>query len=298
MLGVGLDDPRFDAAAIRRAALDATPLPRVGTGEDQGPLERAFGPVAAGDALLRVRDGEQVPAWTVSWQRSDLEAGVVRLLTALDGTPERAIVQVTTHITSWIDETFGRLVARHTDLEAYVALRTTADGWRVEGREFGAAGRHHLRAAVDADGFLEQPEADAALLALAADDAGPSQAPPGVSQSDDPEHVLCDLALADGRFAPDVVAAAARRVFDHWSHPEHARRLDGLLADPRALDGIGPGWFGRHVEDVVVREVRAQRTPPEVALTLVLAPGGRRLRWTMVLADEDPAQPWKLLVAG
>jgi predicted lipid-binding transport protein (Tim44 family) len=145
-----------------------------------------------------------------------------------------------------------------------------------------------------------------------------------VSLSEDAHAQALDLALADGRFAPDVLEVAARRAAEAW-----ADAVDGddgpleAVASPEAVAALLYGGDasrrtrlvvrGPRVERIEVEQLDAHATPAR--MTLAVRVRGRRYvedrdtaavlggskdreltfteRWTMAL-DGPPELPWRV----
>jgi predicted lipid-binding transport protein (Tim44 family) len=140
-------------------------------------------------------------------------------------------------------------------------------------------------------------------------------------------HAL-DLSLADARFAPDVLEAAARRAVEAW-----AEAVDGedapleRIASPEAVAGLLYGSDstrrtrlvvrGPRVKRIHVAAVQVERLPATMTIEIEL--GGRRYvedrdtaavvsgskdsadtfseRWTLALEGPEDA-PWRIVAAG
>ncbi len=134
-----------------------------------------------------------------------------------------------------------------------------------------------------------------------------------------------DLSLADARFGPDVLAAAARRAAEAWSDA-----VDGddapliAVATTEAVDALLYGGDASHDSRLVVRGPRIdgvtieqlEASPEPARMTLAVHVRGRRYvedrdtaavlsgskdreaafteRWTMALDGVD-ATPWRLV---
>jgi hypothetical protein len=169
---------------------------------------------------------------------------------------------------------------------------------------------------------------DEALTELATADAVPATALAEIVQVDmdgDARATALDLSLVDGRYAPAVLEAAARRAVAAWSEA-----VDGddaaleAIADPAAIDALlypgdpsrktrlvirGPELGALRITGVGERTmtVEAQvsgRRYREDRDTLALVEGSRdrdatfSVRWTLELAaDDDPATPWRITAA-
>ena len=192
-----------------------------------------------------------------------------------------------------------------------------------------AEGSHQLDAPLVASPWADARVADEALVEGAVADA----ALPGVATAElvdvdlagDARVQALDLSLADARFGPDVLAAAARRAAEAWSDAvdgEDAPLLE--VATPGAVDALLYGGDASHDSRLVVRGPRIdgvtieqlEASPEPAHMTLAVHVRGRRYvenrdtaailsgsrdretafteRWTMALDGTD-ATPWRLV---
>src|SRR6185503_10433795 len=102
-----------------------------------------------------------------------------------------------------------------------LARSGSGDAWRVVSIESQAEGDHQLDDEIVASPWADSRIADESLTELASEDGLPE----GFTTADlavvsfegtAREHAL-DLSLADARFAPDVLEAAARRAVAAWA---------------------------------------------------------------------------------
>jgi predicted lipid-binding transport protein (Tim44 family) len=194
-------------------------------------------------------------------------------------------------------------------------------------------GDHHLDAAIVASPWSDtQRLQDESLTELAVADG----LPPGFTTADlaevdfdgDARARALDLSLADARFAPDVLEAAARRAVAAW-----AEAVDGedtalaAVASPEAVGALLYGGDASRKTRLVVRgplvkrihiaAVEVERQP--ATMTVDVEVGGRRYvedrdtaavlsgskeraitfseRWRLAL-DGEAATPWRLFEAS
>jgi predicted lipid-binding transport protein (Tim44 family) len=246
---------------------------------------------------------------------------------------DRAVVRVEALLRDVVVDRGGRVIQRSdsdsqtTTLAEYWTLGKRDGRWVLLSIEQDAEGRHHLDAPLVASPWGDDTRLhDAALTELASADAVPAQALAEVTPVDvdgDARAASLDLSLVDGRFAPAVLEAAARRAVEAW-----AEAVDGAdeplraIADPAAVDALlypgdparrtrlvvrGPrlqalritGIDGRRMTveaDVTGRRYREDRD------TLALVAGSRDRdtrfteRWTLALGD-DADTPWRIVAA-
>ena len=221
---------------------------------------------------------------------------------------------------------------RTTLLHESWTLRKRDGRWTVAAIEQAAEGLHHLDAEIVASPWSDSRVADDALVETAVADKLPEGfTPADVADLDfdgDARAAALDLSVADARFSPAVLEAAARRAVEAW-----AEAVDGddapleAVASPHAVRRLlHPGDGSRKTRLVVrgprVSQVRiealdAATDPPTMRLAVEL--GGRRYvedrdtaavlsgsresattfteRWTLALDGPDTA-PWRLVDAA
>jgi predicted lipid-binding transport protein (Tim44 family) len=195
--------------------------------------------------------------------------------------------------------------------------------------EQSAEGDHHLDAKIVAAPWSDEERlGDEALTELAVADALPE----GFTTADladldfdgDARAQALDLSLADARFAPDVLEAAARRAVEAWAEAvdgedEALERVASAEAVSELLYGGDPSRRtrvvvrGPRVKRIHVAAVQVESEP--AAMTIDVELGGRRYtedrdtaavlngskerattfaeRWTLAL-DGPPEAPWRL----
>jgi predicted lipid-binding transport protein (Tim44 family) len=253
---------------------------------------------------------------------------------------DRVVVRLTATLDDYVVDRSGRVVLkdgeddRTTTLTEWWTLCPPGDGgdWRLLSIEQDAEGRHHLESELIAVPWADARVSDQALVETAVADAVPA----GVAVSEiapaqldpDARAAALDLALADGRFAPDVLEAGARRAVQAWVEAvDGADDALAALAEPAAIDALLYGGDGTRRTRVVVRGARVEHlavvaldpraTPATMTAELTLV--GRRYvedrdtadvvggskgsdretrqRWTFALGD-DPATPWRLVAVA
>jgi hypothetical protein len=175
----------------------------------------------------------------------------VGLVNREDDTEDRAVVRITASLHAYVEDRAGEKIMRkeakseRIELVEYWTLARSdsssgSAGWKVVSIEQRAEGDHHLDSEIVASPWSDARLADESLTELAVADG----LPPGFTTADLAvvsfegtvrEHAL-DLSLADARFAPDVLEAAARRVVAAWAEAvdgEDAALLE--VATPEAV---------------------------------------------------------------
>jgi predicted lipid-binding transport protein (Tim44 family) len=262
----------------------------------------------------------------------------VGLVNREDDTEDRAVVRITASLSAFVVDAAGRKITRKeskteqiTLCEYWTLARRGDSAWMVVSIEQRAEGDHHLDAEIVASPWSDSRLADESLTELAVEDG----LPPGFTTADlavvsfdgtAREHAL-DLSLADARFAPDVLEAAARRAVAAW-----AEAVDGddaaleAVASPEAVSALLYGGDASRKTRLVVRGPRVRqirilgvdvsREPATMAIEVEV--GGRRYvedrdtaavvggskeravtfpeTWTFQLVDD--AEPWRVVRSG
>jgi predicted lipid-binding transport protein (Tim44 family) len=234
-----------------------------------------------------------------------------------------------------VEDRHGRTITRSDDdsetvtLAEYWTLAPDNGGWRLMSIESDSEGRHNLDAPIVASPWSDEARLhDEAVTELAVADAAPDVAAIADLDFDgDARAAALDLSNADGRFAPAVLEAAARRAVQAW-----AEAVDGAdapleaVATPAAVEALLYRGDATRNTRLVVRgprlralrivELDAGATPPTMVVEADVA--GRRYveerdtaavlegsksreatfttRWTMAL-NGDPETPWQIAAA-
>jgi predicted lipid-binding transport protein (Tim44 family) len=272
--------------------------------------------------------------------RGKPEIQYVGLVNREDDTEDRAVVRVTARLTAYVETRDGRHILRtgakseNVGLCEYwtLARAGSSDAWKVVSIESQAEGDHQLDEEIVASPWSDtQRLEDESLTELAVEDG----LPPGFTTADlavvsfdgtAREHAL-DLSLADARFAPDVLEAAARRAVAAW-----AEAVDGddkaleEVATPEAVSELLYGGDTTRKTRVVVRGPRVRTIKilavdvdhQPATMTIEVELGGRRYvedrdtaavmggskerialfreSWTVAL-DGPPSTPWRVVAA-
>jgi predicted lipid-binding transport protein (Tim44 family) len=198
----------------------------------------------------------------------------VGLVNREDDTEDRAVVRITASLKSFVVNRSGRKIMRKDSknermklCEYWTLARSAAagdDGWMVVSIEQRAEGDHHLDEEIVPSPWSDtQRLTDEAVTELAVEDG----LPPGFTTADlaqvefdgDARARVLDLSLADARFAPDVLEAAARRAVAAW-----AEAVDGddapleAVASPEAVEALLYGGDATRKTRLVVRGPRVK----------------------------------------
>ena len=188
-----------------------------------------------------------------------------------DDEEDRAVVRIEAKLKAYVMDRAGKRIMRDGEkdepmtLVEYWTLARRDGAWMVQSIEQRAEGDHHLDDQVVASPWSdEQRLDDESLTELAVADGLPE----GFTTADlaqldfdgDARAHALDLSLADARFAPDVLEAAARRAVGAW-----AEAVDGddaaleRVASPEAVGGLLYGGDATRKTRLVVRGPRVKR---------------------------------------
>ena len=267
------------------------------------------------------------------------EIQYVGLVNREDDDEDRAIVRITARLRAYVIDDHGRRMMRkgakgdQVTLTEYWTLARRGDAWIVASIEQRAEGDHHLEGEIIASPWSDSERlGDESLTELAVADGLPE----GFTTSDlaelefsgDAQARALDLSLADARFMPALLEAAARRAVAAWTEAVDGSD-DALLAvaSPEAVQALLYGADASRRTRLVVRGARVRRI--EIAslqverdpatMTLVVEVGGRRYvedrdtaavlsgskdsattfteTWTLALDGPDDA-PWRLVATA
>jgi predicted lipid-binding transport protein (Tim44 family) len=260
------------------------------------------------------------------------------LVNRADDADDRVTVRIEATLRDLVRDRSGRAITRNNSTSQLVAqkewwtLGKRGDGWILLSIEQDAEGVHHLDSAIVATPWGDEARLhDEAVTELAGADAVPDGQIAQIADLDfdgDARTHALDLAMVDGRFAPDVLEAAVRRAVEAW-----AEAVDGedapleRIATPHAVEALlYPGDPSKRTRVVVrgprlkalrITALHAEATPPAMQVEADVV--GRRYRedrdtaariegsaerettfterWTMTL-DGDEATPWRIAEAG
>ena len=221
----------------------------------------------------------------------------VGLVNREDDTEDRAVVRITASLRAYVEDSGGGHIlqtgakSENVGLCEYwtLARSGSGDAWKVVSIESRAEGDHHLDEEIVASPWSDSRLADESLTELAVEDG----LPPGFTTADlavvsfdgTAREQALDLSLADARFAPDVLEAAARRAVAAWAEAvdgDDAALLE--VATPEAVSELLYGGDTSRKTRVVVRgpRVRAIRilavdvSHEPATMTIEVELGGRR----------------------
>ena len=263
----------------------------------------------------------------------------VGLVNREDDTDDRAVVRVQANLRAYVLDSSGRKVMRKGEKDELITLveywtLARRDGqWMVQSIEQRAEGDHHLDEAIVASPWSDVERlADEALTELAVADALPE----GFTTADlaevefegDARARALDLSVADARFGPDVLEAAARTAVGAWG--EAVDGEDEPLERVASADAVADLLYGGdatrttrlvvrgpRVKRIRIAAVQVEQEPATMTIDVEL--GGRRYvedrdtaavvsgskdsattfgeRWTLALDGPDDA-PWRIVATA
>ena len=333
------DDPDFAAERVESAARELfLEAQRAWDARDMEAIERLVG----SDLLVEWRrrlDDFAAKGWHNRVEvKGDPAVSYMGLVNRAEDVEDRVTVELEATLDDYVLHANGNVIektgstSKTTRLHEYWTLAKRDGRWIVVSIEQAAEGLHHLDAEIVASPWSDSRVADEALVETAMSDRLPEGFKPAdVADLDfdgDARAAALDLSLADPRFAPDVLEAAARRAVEAW-----AEAVDGAdaplaaVASPAATrDLLHPGdAFGK--TRLVVRGPRVRRIQIEAldaagepsTMRIAVELGGRRYvedrdtaavlsgsretattfteHWTLALDGPETA-PWRIVDAG
>jgi predicted lipid-binding transport protein (Tim44 family) len=333
------EDPAFAPDVVRRAAIWL--FKRVQSAWDAGDraaLGRLVTPELRAEWERRLDELERRGWRNRVKPLSEPRVEYVGLSQHGDGDRDRVVVRVEARLRDYVEDRSGNHIKRSGMLSEVVNVREfwtlakgASGGWILASIEHGAEGSHALdEKIVPTPWSDEQSLRDEALVEGAVKDAVPEGTKiaevADLEFEGDARAAALDLALADGRFAPDVLEVAARRAVAAW-----AEAVDGddarlnAIASRQAVDQLlHPGGAdkrlvvrGPSVKQIRVGSLDAAAEPPTMTIevdvegrryvedrdTTEVVVGSRSRRttftehWTFAL-DGGAAQPWRIVAVG
>ena len=196
---------------------------------------------------------------------------------------DRVVVEIRATLEDYVLDEHGNQIAKTgetgsiTGLHEYWTLAKRDGRWIVASIEQGAEGLHHLDAEIVASPWSDSRLGDQAVVETAVADKLPEGfTPADVADLDfdgDARAAALDLSLADPRFAPDVLEAAARRAVEAW-----AEAVDG---DDAPLEAVAS-------REAVQRLLHRGDASMKTRL-VVRGPRVRRIRIEALDAADEPS---------
>jgi predicted lipid-binding transport protein (Tim44 family) len=331
------DDAYFAADAVKESAESLhRAIVKAWTDRDRATLAEHLGPDLLTEWVRRLDDFDRKGWHNVCEIRTGPAVEYVGLTNREDDSEDRVVVRVTATLRDVVIDANGATINRNdsdsetTALAEYWTLARAGDRWILVSIEQDDEGAHQLDAPIVASPWSDDARMhDEAITELAVADAAPDASIGelvDVDYAGDGRAQALDLSVVDGRFAPAVLEAAARRAVEAW-----AEAVDGpddaleRAATPEAAHAL---LYPRGTDSrLVVRGPRlralriaaldAQADPPTFAVEAELS--GRRYledrdtaallegskerertfteRWTLALGD-DAATPWRIVATA
>ena len=185
--------------------------------------------------MRRLDDFDRKGWHNVCEMRSGPEVEYMGLVNREDDADDRVVVRVPRSLRDVVVDRAGNVLKRNeeddelTTLAEYWTLGRAGERWLLLSIEQDAEGAHHLDAPIVASPWSDEARLhDDAVTELAVADAVPDAAIGelvDVDYAGDARVQAMDLSVVDGRFAPAVLEAAARRAVEAW-----AEAVDGADA--------------------------------------------------------------------
>jgi predicted lipid-binding transport protein (Tim44 family) len=262
------DDADFDPETVRTAAAALfIDIQRHWSANDIAALEPLVGPDLMVEWRRRLEDFRRKGWQNRCEPKAQPSIEYVGLVNREGEDEDRVVVRVHATLDDYVVDEHGNTIMKdgasspQTTLTEWWTLHPPGERWRLLSVEAEAEGRHNLESELIAVPWGDDRIADTALVETAVADA----LPPGVAVAEiapaeldpDARAAALDLALTDGRFAPDVLEVAARRAVQAW-----VEAIDGddgaleALADRGAIDTLLYGGDASGRTRVVVRGAR------------------------------------------
>jgi predicted lipid-binding transport protein (Tim44 family) len=265
------DDSDFDPDTVTAAASELfLEIQRRWSENDVAGLEPLVGEDLMVEWRRRLEDFARK-----GWHNKVTPAGPPRVeylgLTNREGEDEdRVVVRITATCQDFVIDSGGATILKDnststtTTVAEWWTLQPPGKNWRLLSIEQLMEGDHNLDSPLIAtpsadgrvsdDALVETQMATALAPGFTVADIAPAQLEP------DARTAALDLALLDGRFAPDVLEVAVRRAVEAWG--EAIDGADGslhALADQAAVDALLYGGDASHNTRVVVRGGQVDR---------------------------------------
>ncbi len=254
-----------------------------------------------------------------------------------DDTEDRCVVRIEAKLRDVVETKDGAVIthtgaqSEETSLCEYWTLARRGERWTIASIEQKAEGDHHLDGTIVASPWsdTQQLQDEAIVEGAVADKVAPGFTVADIASIDydgSAREEALDLSLADGRFAPPVLEAAARRAVAAWI--EAVDGADDALLEVATPEAARELLYGNRSDNtrVVVRGARiasvsiggldAHAQPPSLTLTVTVdgvryvedrdtlavvsgsKDSARRFveSWTLALDGPDDA-PWRIVNA-
>jgi predicted lipid-binding transport protein (Tim44 family) len=266
------DDAYFAADELERHAVALFRAAQMAwDARDRAALARLVGPDLLVEWNRRLDDFDRKGWHNRVEVLGDPDVMYVGITNREDDTGDRAVVRIQAKLRAYVIDSSGHRIMRKGEKDELVTLveywtLARRDGaWMVHSIEQRSEGDHHLDEPIVASPWSDRQRLeDESLTELAVADALPE----GFTTADlaevefagDARARALDLSLADARFGPDVLEAAARTAVSAW-----AEAVDGddaaleRVASPEAVGELMYGGDASRKTRLVVRGPRVKR---------------------------------------
>jgi predicted lipid-binding transport protein (Tim44 family) len=331
------DDTYFAADELERHAVALFGAAQMAwDARDRDGLARLVGPDLLVEWERRLDDFDQKGWHNRVEVMGDPTVLYVGITNREDDDEDRAVVRIEAKLKAYVEDGAGKRVMRDGEkdelmtLVEYWTLARSNGAWMVQSIEQRTEGDHHLDGQIVPSPWSdEQRLDDESLTELAVADGLPEGfTTVDLAQLDfdgDARAQALDLSLADPRFAPDVLEAAARRAVEAWTGAvdgddaalqriASAEAVAGLLYAGDATRATRLVVRGPRVKRIRIAGVQLEQVPATMTVEVEL--GGQRYvenrdtaavvsgskesattfteRWTLAL-DGPADAPWRIV---
>jgi predicted lipid-binding transport protein (Tim44 family) len=333
-----MDDPAFAVETVQAETVQLHHrIVEAWTACDRQRLGALLGPELMVEWRRRLDDFDRKGWHNVTELRSDPHVEYVGIVNREADAEDRVCVRIVAHLHDVVIDRGGQVIQRNDDddgdirLAEYWTLGKKDGHWILLSIEQDLEGLHNLDAPIVAAPWSDDRLHDEAVTERAEAAAVPTDQVRAVADVDfdgTARTAALDLATVDGRFAPDVLEAAARRALAGW-----AEAVDGdddaleAVATPDAVQELlHPGDRSGRTRLVVrgpelrrLRIVAVDGSADPPSMTVEAEVAGRRYvenrdtttvvsgskehevvfveRWSMELSDHD-GTPWRIARTG
>jgi hypothetical protein len=279
------DDDRFLSEHVRKAAEELfREVQMAWDARDTAQLARLLGPDLLLEWERRLADF-RVKGWHSRVEvLGPVRVDYVGLTNRAADSDDRAVVLVEARLRAYVEDLRGHRIFRRGDFDDTMTLSQywtlgKRDGlWTLFSIEEISEGKYHLAEPIVASPWSDTERLrDEALIEAAAADRLPAGFKPAdladLDFEDDARAAALDLSLADPRFAPDVLEAAARRAVAAWA--------DAVDGDDAALAQLAT--------EPALRHLLHQGDERQKTRLVVRGPRVKRIAVLTLDAAEDPA---------
>ena len=332
------DDAAFGVGVVIPAAAELFhAIMRAWSSRDREALRAHLGPDLMVEWERRLDDFARKGWHNVCSVQKGPSIQYLGLVNRAEDAEDRVTVRIEATLQDYVLDRDGRTIKRNNSnsttvaLNEYWTLGKRAGRWALLSIEQDAEGAHHLEAEIVASPWSDSRLRDEAVAELARADAVPDHEIAGLADLDfdgTARAAALDLAMVDGRFAPEVLETAARRAVHAWAEavdgddaalhraatPAAVRELlhggDAnartrlVIRGPRLtalrITGLQPGATppAMTVEaDVTARRYREDRDAAAILEGSRDREVGFTERWTLVL-DGAGDMPWRIAAAA